>query len=655
MPGPADLFAQIQANKEAKGGRGGPSPLAAMLQGRKAPPPAKAASVSESPKGKTPVDVPGFGGKPFIFDSTKDGFVFASHYEKDVSLTTPSLVADEHGNPEVDISVPLAPCLYRMTDYTYSKKEPMELERIMLKLNVIRCLALQCETLNSLLWHRLNPSSVTAFPDTAPLLEEDSADNSKSPPGGYGSIEQDELGKTRFMELLSSSGVSQKVSELILKRAAQVADYIKGQKPAGNDRTKNPYRVPQVRVEGLEEFLVAFERLAPSLQQARDEIEQTASVSFYPGLGELFTPGSKLSCFPEGMEGTPLGCQVVQCWYDEELNKATGKVKRRFILCVEFIVSVGDQLVFVAASDVYPEFHDPSRNVPVKDLTHRKLLPETNEEDKHLMERLQQRGEFYASVAVKNHYLEYHPDTFFPIIGGGWSNNAVRPLSKGGRVMIDVKRSILEGHIPVRGSSDGMSDTVKEAIKLYEQSKRTGLAVPFRTCILPGFDGFEWNQHGDSDRQQLWQAWPMLAGFSFTARVWGKLLLGMPKIRTQSLTPSSDSNQGSSKSTSPRRPSSMKWGVSVGALGGVGRCSSCSYINFREEAFEQLVLAEDKKELIRAVARNAGGGPKLDDDEDDSDDDDIGIDVVANKGGASIFLLHGPPGCGKVSLSDWRY
>jgi len=59
-------------------------------------------------------------------------------------------------------------------------------------------------------------------------------------------------------------------------------------------------------------------------------------------------------------------------------------------------------------------------------------------------------------------------------------------------------------------------------------------------------------------------------------------------------------------------------------------------------------LEEDKKELIRAVARNAGGRGFDDDDDSDSDDDedfeDVGIDVVANKGGASIFLLHGPPG-----------
>lgn len=64
---------------------------------------------------------------------------------------------------------------------------------------------------------------------------------------------------------------------------------------------------------------------------------------------------------------------------------------------------------------------------------------------------------------------------------------------------------------------------------MFEQSKRTGVAVPFRTCILPGFDANdiskkkrlqlgELEERGDSDRQALWQAWPMLTGFSFTGK-----------------------------------------------------------------------------------------------------------------------------------------
>jgi hypothetical protein len=320
-----------------------------------------------------------------------------------------------------------------------------------------------------------------------------------------------------------------------------------------------------------------------------------------------------------------------------------------------------DQIIELPCEDVYPEFHDTSRNLPLKDLSHRKLLDESFE-DHSLLDRLQQRGEFYASVATKNHFLEYYADSFFPILkGGGWSSNAVRPLSKGGRVMVDVKRGILEGHIAVRSSSSS-GDTVKEAIKLFDSSKRTGIAVPFRNCVLPEkFQNTKLRDHCKqqqttnstyhlspaaakaSDRNKLWMSWPMLVGFSFTARVWGKLLLGMPKA-AKAISPRSRSL------AAQQRPSSRKFGVEIAALGGEGKTGNCGYISFQTQAFEQLVLEEDKKELIRAVARNAGGGgfddddSDSDDDDDDNDFEDAGMDVVANKGGASIFLLHGPPG-----------
>ena len=118
------------------------------------------------------------------------------------------------------------------------------------------------------------------------------------------------------------------------------------------------------------------------------------------------------------------------------------------------------------------------------------------------------------------------------------------------------------------------------------------LVYQFNLHVLNG------QQQGDSDRASLWQAWPMVTGFSFTARVWGKLLLGMPKPRA-TVAPAKDSPHA-------RRTSVRKMGVEVAALGGEGRCGNCGYIKFQEQDFDQLVLAEDKKELIRAVARNAG-------------------------------------------------
>lgn len=534
-------------------------------------------------------------GKLFDYDTATKCFQF------DFSLTDPVLLPDDE---QIAIAIPLVNCLYRMTDYTLQKKQPIELHRVLLKLGVIKCLQRELQSMNALLQ--------TIGTSEHPLME------------------PDELGKVRCMELLSNCGVFQKASELILKQLGKL-------KPHNNDLSK----IPRVCVDGLDDFLETVEEHAPCLQQARDEINANRNVNFFPGLAEWFCPGSKLVCFPEDMDGTPVGCTVIQNWYSEDHNPATNTVKRRFILVVEYMVSVGTELVMVAATDVYPEFHDPTRSMPIKDLQHRKLDPI---QDAPFLQRLQERGKFYASVSTHNHYLEYHPDSFFPIIGGGWNSNAVRPLSKGGRVMVDVRKGIVEGHIPVRGN-DGLSDTVKEAIKLFESSKRTGVAVPFRT-IDP-----------KQDAELLWQSWPMLVGFSFTSRTWGKLLLSLPRLETTSTASGHILPQASQKrlGESPQRASSRKFGVQVGALGGSGSCGNCGYICFQEQAFEQLVLEEDKKELIRAVARNAGGdwdkGAENDEDGFEAEED-VGIDVVANKGAASIFLLHGPPGCGKTLTAE---
>jgi len=595
-PPPAGLLAQIKAKKNDEtcgpSGSNNKSLLTAIHKRSMVANDAPAEKdVAQNDKSAAPEE-----GKLYSFIHNTNTFVFDMTSR---DATTPRL-ADAKDNAE--IVVPLAPCVYRMTDYTFSKKEPISLSRIVNKLGVLRCLERECGQLNRLITSRIEAST---------------------------GLDEEELGKSRFMELLSNCGIFQKVSELILPKC-NASSYEKA---------------PRVRVEGLSEFLQTVEDLVPALASARNEIQETQTVSFHPGLGELFCPGSKLVCFPDGMEGTPLGVSVVQSWYDEEVNRATNKTKRRFILVVEFIVSVGTELVFVAASEVYPEFHDATRNLNTRDLNHRRLDPKRNLGDATLMTALQERGEFYASVATDNHYLEYHPGSFFPIVGG-WANNSTRPLSKSGRVMVDVRRSFQEGHVPIRGSSDGMSDTVKEAMKLFDQSKRTGVAVPFRTAILQEFHRSGDAVRGDSDRHQLWMSWPMLTGFSFTARVWGKLLLSLPSTRSSpprgtNASTAGDEKPSTSESVASRRPY---------ILGGTGRSGSVSYITFQEKAFDQLVLSEDKKELIRAVARNAGGGGH--DSDDESEDDEIGLDVVANKGAASIFLLSGPPGCGKTLTAE---
>jgi hypothetical protein len=315
----------------------------------------------------------------FHYDESLQAFLFDLKTQQR-RATTPILTRDLFGNEDTDILVPLAPCVYRMTDYTLAKKEPILLEHVILKLGVLRCLQRECDTLNHLLQHRIYPqhqqanttttttngsNGSTPTPEFVKLWNDNDEDNngsSKPAPTtqesaqrwqGGGSIEEEELGKVRFMELLSNCGIYQKVAELVLQRAQKACDAVAAAQNANanaiinnnNNNNNNPFRIPQVRVDGLDDFLNKVETLYPSLQQARDEIQQTQTVSFYPGLGELFCPGSKLLCYPEGMgAANPLGCSCVQSWYAEDLNKATGKVKRRFVLVVEFIVSVGDEV-----------------------------------------------------------------------------------------------------------------------------------------------------------------------------------------------------------------------------------------------------------------------------------------------------------------------
>lgn len=152
MPGPppGDFLAQLQARQKAaaadadaprkppgggflaelKGGGGGVQGAAKKA----APKPTK----KESPKCPP--------GKLFQFDADLHAFLF------DHSKETPCLVKDQHGNEATDIFIPLAPCMYRLTDYTFAQKEPVELDRCIIKLGVLRCLARELKNLNGLLW-----------------------------------------------------------------------------------------------------------------------------------------------------------------------------------------------------------------------------------------------------------------------------------------------------------------------------------------------------------------------------------------------------------------------------------------------------------------------------------------------------------------------
>eukprot|EP00026_Physarum_polycephalum_P004391 Phypoly_transcript_04409.p1 GENE.Phypoly_transcript_04409~~Phypoly_transcript_04409.p1 ORF type:complete len:609 (+),score=119.31 Phypoly_transcript_04409:301-2127(+) len=92
------------------------------------------------------------------------------------------------------------------------------------------------------------------------------------------------------------------------------------------------------------------------------------------------------------------------------------------------------------------------------------------------------------------------------------------------------------------------------------------------------------------EEEQLYMCAPTVRGFSFYAKKWGE-------IHLENLSP----------------------------------------IVFNDQAFDQLVLDEGRKRLIKALVRH---------------NEETFSDIISGKGGACIFLLHGPPGVGKTLTAE---
>jgi hypothetical protein len=192
-----------------------------------------------------------------------------------------------------------------------------------------------------------------------------------------------------------------------------------------------------------------------------------------------------------------------------------------------------------------------------------------------------ERGKRYIQFAVGKvpMFVAYSGGSFFMHGRGSKSSGSLGS----GRIMIDVVRGASLGHHASQGSDEPtVALTHMAAIyKRWSQSQSTSQT-----------DGLMlWEDLPNADWAVL--CWPALVGFSFSAKCWGHVLVsGLDKIA------------------------------------------------FREDAFDRLVLAPERKQLIRALVRFGGT--------DTGDDGDI----IGGKSGGSVFLLHGPPGVGKTLTAE---
>lgn len=116
--------------------------------------------------------------------------------------------------------------------------------------------------------------------------------------------------------------------------------------------------------------------------------------------------------------------------------------------------------------------------------------------------------------------------------------------------------------------------------------------------INPGYEEFSdyssfktSSELAQLNEDQLYMTWPTVPGFSFTAKKWGEIIV-----------------------------------------------EHVTDVVFDDKAFERLVLAKEKKTLIKSLVENNTRATFS--------------DVITGKGGGCIFLLHGKPGVGKTLTAE---
>lgn len=283
----------------------------------------------------------------------------------------------------------------------------------------------------------------------------------------------------------------------------------------------------------------------------REEILAAGRARFVD-LPVLFPPGSPIVVRDPTDSQRDLGAEVVRVTF----NEWTGK----FCFEVRFVEGLKGNAIY-AQKQVRVRYFDDLlafRDMDVYPL------------DDKTRQRLAKRGGTFLSLLLKEgaHYANYQGNL---VLNFGWGERLVRA---DGRCMIDPAGFIRFDETQNSASQSQYSNRWWEFADSSSDDNGAGAG----RCVLT--------------EDLLWMTSPTVAGYSLTAKRWGKFLL-----------------------------------------------AGVSEIEFRDDAIDALVLDERKKSLIIALVRH--------------NDDKLRFrDVIEGKGGGTIFLLHGTPGTGKTLTAE---
>ncbi|KAF7716921.1 Uncharacterized protein PECH_000687 [Penicillium ucsense] len=334
-----------------------------------------------------------------------------------------------------------------------------------------------------------------------------------------------------------------------------------------------------IEVIGLTELINQVEEIAGPVIRAARELITNGMLSF-DGLGELFRPDIPVKCTSVPGCG-PCVYRVTDSFFEE--RRTLFGSQKIFNVTMEVVVSVGNHFSVATFSESFTAWTG-GRNRNLADFTYRPVTP--NE-----LQGFHARGQQAVRYGLGGaKYLAYAPGAFF--VHTARSRREVQGMSQasnsslshsGGRIMVDMARGSLLGHYPCQGVEEATLAIIQVAGRY-----RQWLSKHART------------DDSETDGLILWDSvpsefvifcWPALVGFSFTIKAWGHVLV-----------------------------------------------DGLSPIHFQDDAFDRLVLKQERKDLIRAVVRHGTASSAS--------------DLIGGKQGGQIFLLHGPPGVGKTLTAE---
>lgn len=344
-----------------------------------------------------------------------------------------------------------------------------------------------------------------------------------------------------------------------------------------------------VDIEGLDRLCSYIE------EEFKDElkpINDAMRLGMYDfgSLSEIYTPGSCVVAKNVFAAGVDMICEV--SWNRYESGRTMFGVARTFRVCLQFVVAAGDHFTMCEFVESMESFEGQRH---IKSLNFVPLFVYDTATASRLQMTCRDRGTMYARCATGANFLAYDKGSFYAK-GGRSGGDRSAALRMSGRVMVDTQGGYEAGHSLGIASNDLMVTSIKYKYKEYMLHMRA-VKQAKGGCGSDTAGGTTKDDVGTGmilfetvPDDYLEMTWPAVVGFSFTSKTWGEVLV-----------------------------------------------DGLSEIEFDDAVFEILVLPAARKRMVKALVRHSN---------------DSFNDIISGKGEGSVFLLYGPPGCGKTLTAE---